>query len=82
MQFFKALAIVFLVAGCSGPQLADPAFFVSPYGCDDWSGRSAEPNSDGSDGPFITLERARQAIRDYKTEGGLAEEGITVYLRG
>ncbi|MEK0317919.1 Ig-like domain-containing protein [Cohnella sp. 56] len=31
--------------------------------------------------PFKTLERARDAIRDMKTGGGLPDGGVTVYLR-
>ena len=40
-----------------------PAFFVSSFGNDAWSGLLAEPNADGTDGPFATLERARDAMR-------------------
>jgi len=43
--------------------LSTPAYFVSPLGRDSWSGRLAQPNADGTDGPFATLERARDAMR-------------------
>jgi len=36
-------------------------FFVSPHGNDAWSGRLSDPST--TDGPFATLERARDAIR-------------------
>ncbi len=40
--------------------------FVSPEGNDAWSGRLAAPNADGTDGPFRTLARAQQAVRELK----------------
>jgi hypothetical protein len=39
-------------------------FYVAPDGNDAWSGGSAEAS--GSDGPFATLERARDAVREFK----------------
>ena len=43
-------------AATDPPQSAD--FFVSPRGNDAWSGRLADPGP--ADGPFATLERARE----------------------
>ena len=37
--------------------------YVSPSGNDSWSGRLSAPNSRKTDGPFATLERARDEIR-------------------
>jgi regulation of enolase protein 1 (concanavalin A-like superfamily) len=42
-------------------------FFVSTKGNDNWSGTLAEPNSDGTDGPFATVQRAQKAVRALKT---------------
>jgi len=53
---------------------------VSPSGNDTWSGSLAEPNADRTDGPFATLERARDAIRNQK-KAGLAEPS-TVSIHG
>ena len=39
-------------------------FYVAPNGNDAASGASAEAS--GSDGPFATLERAREAVREFK----------------
>jgi hypothetical protein len=50
------------------------AYFVSPAGNDDWSGKT-------TDRPFATIQRARNAIREIKIDGGLAQP-VTVYLRG
>lgn len=41
-------------------------FFVSPEGNDSWSGRMPEPNADKTDGPFATLQAARDAARSLK----------------
>ena len=38
-------------------------FYVAPDGNDAWSGRLAQPNADGSDGPLATLQGARDAVR-------------------
>jgi hypothetical protein len=58
-------------------------FYVATDGRDDWSGRLAEPNAAKSDGPFATLARARDAIRELKRRnGGALAEPATVLLRG
>lgn len=41
-------------------------FYVSTKGSDNWSGTLENPNSLGTDGPFATLERARDAVRELK----------------
>ena len=38
-------------------------FFVAVNGNDAWSGTLAAPNAEGTDGPFATLEKARDAVR-------------------
>jgi len=43
-------------------------FYVSTSGSDSWSGTLATPNAQGSDGPFATLTRARDAVRDFKKQ--------------
>jgi len=55
--------------------------FISKDGNDNWSGGLSEPNANKTDGPFATLERARDEIRKIKTQEGLPEGGITVELR-
>jgi len=55
---------------------------VSPNGSDAWSGRLADPKADKTDGPFATLERARDEIRKTKTTGGLPVGGARVLVRG
>ena len=43
-------------------------FYVSAEGNDNWSGRLSAPSDEGNDGPFATLPRARNAIRELKSE--------------
>jgi hypothetical protein len=60
---------------------ADPAglaLYVAPDGNDAWTGRVARPT--GADGPFATLERARDEIRAVRQAAGLPEGGATVLL--
>jgi len=57
-------------------------FYVSARGRDTWSGKRARPNADGSDGPFATLEAARDAVRKLKAGPGLPKGGVIVEIRG
>ena len=62
------------------PPSAD--FYVSINGNDAWSGRLAEPTPEKTDGPFRTLERARDEVRKLKAAASAAGRGVTVVLRG
>ena len=42
-------------------------FYVAPNGDNSWSGRLAAANREQSDGPFATIERAQQAVRELKS---------------
>lgn len=58
-------------------------YHVATTGNDAWSGTLAQPNRAGTDGPFRTLVRARDAIRELKkTSAGLPVGGITVEIQG
>jgi hypothetical protein len=52
--------------------------YIAPNGNDAWSGRLAEPK--GGDGPFLTLQRARDEIRKLKKEAGPLPRGVVVEL--
>ncbi|MBT3382282.1 MAG: DUF1349 domain-containing protein [Prolixibacteraceae bacterium] len=43
-------------------------FYVATNGNDNWSGTITEPNSDNSDGPFASIEKAQQAVRELKAK--------------
>lgn len=67
--------------GKGGSVTAYIVFYVSPEGRDEWSGRLPEPNRDGTDGPFATIVRARDAIRELKRRGELRGL-VVVKVRG
>ena len=46
----------------------DADFYVATGGNDQWSGTLAAPNPQRSDGPFATLQRARDAIRGLRAK--------------
>ena len=63
------LATILLAAmglGC-GPQTQ--RFYVSPAGNDSWSGSMSRQADDKSDGPFATIARARDAVRQLRKAG-------------
>jgi len=53
-------------------------FYVSPTGNDGWSGKLDEPNADKTDGPFATIAKAVEALRQDKTQ---ANEAVSIVLR-
>ncbi len=61
-SLMRTLALLLL---CSATSFAAPKpdFYVSPAGKDSWSGKLAGGNAAGTDGPFRTLSRARDAVR-------------------
>ena len=62
--------------------VGEPAtFFVSTEGNDAWSGQIAKPAEDQSDGPFRSLERARDAVRKRNAEYR-PSNGAKVVIRG
>ena len=65
-------------------QIADSAmvFYIAPDGNDSWSGTQEIANSSGTDGPFATLQRARDEIRSLKRLQGGIQQPVTVLLRG
>ena len=62
---FKLLfAIAMLATGLCPAVEPTAEFYVSPRGSDTWSGTLSEPNDPRTDGPFATLQRARDAVRE------------------
>ncbi|MBI5821152.1 MAG: right-handed parallel beta-helix repeat-containing protein [Verrucomicrobia bacterium] len=53
-------------------------FTVATNGNDAWSGKLAKPNDAKTDGPFATIERARDEIRRMKQNGALPKGGVAV----
>ena len=77
MKPFISLLLLFAASSAVAAQSAD--FYVATNGSDQWSGTSAEPDDAKSDGPFATLSRARDAVRDLKKTKA---EDIVVLIRG
>lgn len=77
-MFRYAIAMLLLAGGpAHGFDL-----FVTVDGNDDWTGRTHVQTADGDNGPFATLERARDEIRRMRREKTLPPGGVTVYLGG
>ena len=49
-------------------------FYVSPEGNDSWSGTLASVNSSNSDGPFKTIQKAKEAVQELKKKVYKPEE--------
>ncbi|MBN1478860.1 right-handed parallel beta-helix repeat-containing protein [candidate division KSB1 bacterium] len=55
------------------------SFYISLDGDDTWSGQFPEPQE--HDGPFATIDRAQQAVRELKQNDGL-NKPVFIYFRG
>lgn len=65
----KTLFLVTLALTVGNDRLAANStadFYLAPNGSDNWSGTLEQPNAQKTDGPFATLERARDAVRVLK----------------
>lgn len=83
MTAFAVLLTVTGIPSAGTPIRPAPGtFFVSLRGNDEWSGRLPQPNAAGTDGPFRTLGRAREAVRkaDKALDRKVVIRGGTYYL--
>jgi hypothetical protein len=74
-------AIGLLFARAGGAAGEGLTLYVSPDGSDVWSGRATSPRTGGTDGPFATITRARNAIRALPPEVR-RRTPVTVLIRG
>lgn len=67
-QRFIIIAVIFccIISTAQTASSSKADFYVSTKGSDNWSGTLASPNAKGTDGPFATLEHARDAVRVLK----------------
>ena len=80
-NYFLFLPLL-LILSCSQTERSEYHFFVSPQGNDNWSGELAEINRKATDGPFATLERARQAVRQARKAAPEHSGEIVVEIKG
>ncbi len=79
----KTAQIIGIITMVASTAHAKPLeLFVSPKGNDAWSGLKAEPNGQNTDGPFATLEKARDVARAARRGTAPPKDGVTIYLRG
>jgi len=76
----RLLILILALLAPSACRSAVPAadFYLSASGSDSWSGTLPAPNAKGTDGPFASLERARDAVRVLKKS---KSTDIVVYVR-
>ncbi len=75
------VALVQSVCRADGPVPTKSVdFYVATNGRDSWSGRVAQPDANQTDGPFATLSRARDAVREAKRAAH--KEDFVVSIRG
>ena len=69
-----------LLLSAAGSHACGLTLYVAPNGNDAWSGKLAEPKD--KDGPFASIVRVRDAIRQWKAARGGLKEPVTVRIRG
>ena len=82
LRLAKAVLFIGLAALATTQTRAESlTFHVAPGGNGSWSGRLAEPNPAGTDGPLASIDLAQRAIRDLRKEGKVPGP-VTVLIRG
>ena len=70
MKAVAVMLFLLVVQGMTLQAASNVDFYVNPGGNDHWNGKA--PRESGDNGPFATLTRAREAVRDLKRQDGLA----------
>ncbi len=82
-QSFTTLTGIVTAAACSMVLCGKARaldIYVSPTGNDTWSGLKRDHHGNGDQGPFATIERARDEIRRLRTSGRLKHETVHVKI--
>jgi len=66
-EIFSTTGILLLSINSIPKQETKATFFMAKNGNDAWSGKLSFPNEEKTDGPFATLARARDAVREIIT---------------
>ncbi len=80
--FLTAVAAVAVRVGAEEANKSAGDFYMSTDGSDAWSGRLPAPNGDRTDGPFATIQRARDGLRELHRKGPDTGGGGRVLVRG
>ena len=78
---FVVLLILAITASACNSKNPGLTLYVSGTGSDSWSGRMSQVNNDKTDGPYQTIEAARNEIRKLKQRGGLPKGEIRVEIQ-
>ncbi|MHB9035412.1 MAG: hypothetical protein ACYC64_02005 [Armatimonadota bacterium] len=73
--------IISLVSPAFGSNDLPADYYVSPNGRDIWSGKLAVPNAAKTDGPFATIEKARDTIRKQGAGKAVRSKAWVVLIR-
>ncbi len=80
-RFLSILIPLFVFPLLRAQSPVPPAdYYISTLGRDTWSGRLADPNIQGTDGPFASLQHARDMVRA-EIKAGL-RKNLRLHLRG
>lgn len=79
MRLFSATLVLGLILMTREAGMAVD-FYVSPKGNDGWSGKLAAPNRARSDGPFLTIAAALNAVREVRASQG-RNVPVNVWIR-
>lgn len=84
MRFVSVILFLFLIChnGYSAETKNMTIYYVSQSGSDLWSGKLTVSNKSKTDGPFKTLEKARDILRENRKNGTISSSGAVVYIRG
>lgn len=80
LKLLTAVVIITMPNSLEAQTRAKADIYVAIYGADHWSGTLPAPNGEMTDGPFATLERARDAVREWIAKG--LESPIEIVVRG
>ncbi|MBS1577097.1 MAG: right-handed parallel beta-helix repeat-containing protein [Bacteroidetes bacterium] len=80
-EFIYLLSVVFTILQIPMLLCAQTTFFVSPLGNDEWSGKFSDPVKNQTDGPFRTLEKAKQAVEALDENTLITDNEVKIFLR-
>ncbi|HNR98423.1 MAG TPA: right-handed parallel beta-helix repeat-containing protein [Planctomycetota bacterium] len=81
LWMFAVCAAAFVVSSAAD-ETTKADFFVATDGDDAWSGRLDAPNAAKTDGPFASVDKARQAVRELKAAAPGRAAPVVVLIRG